>query len=82
MVATVDAVEVRIAVQHTSRELVLESAQTGDDITAAVQEALTADDGLLVLTDDHGRKVIVPADRLAFVDINEESARKVGFGSR
>ena len=82
MVATVDAVEVRIAVQHASRELVLESAETGDDIAAAVQQALSAEDGLLVLTDDHGRKVIVPADRLAFVDINEESARKVGFGSR
>jgi len=75
-------VEVRIAVQHTSRELVLESAQTGDEITEAVQQALAADDGLLVLTDERGRKVIVPTDRLAFVDIGEESARRVGFGSR
>lgn len=74
--------EVRIAVQHTARELVLESAQTGDEITKAVQEALQADDGLLVLTDERGRKVIVPTDRLAFVDIGEESARRVGFGSR
>ncbi len=74
--------EVRIAVQHTSRELVLESAQTGDEITAAVQQALTGDEGVLVLLDERGRKVIVPADRLAFVDIGEESARKVGFGSR
>lgn len=74
--------EVRIAVQHTSRELVLESAQTGDEITEAVQQALAADDGLLVLTDERGRKVIVPTDRLAFVDIGEESARRVGFGSR
>jgi hypothetical protein len=75
-------VEVRIAVQHTSRELVLESAQTGDEITEAVQQALQADDGLLVLTDERGRKVIVPTDRLAFVDIGEETARRVGFGSR
>ncbi len=74
--------EVRIAVQHTSRELVLESAQTGDEITAAVQQALTGDEGVLVLLDERGRKVIVPADRLAFVDIGEESTRKVGFGSR
>lgn len=74
--------EVRIAVQHTSRELVLESAQSGDEITEAVQDALSADDGLLVLVDERGRKVMVPVDRLAFVDIGEESARKVGFGSR
>lgn len=74
--------EVRIAVQHTSRELVLESAQSGDEITEAVQQALTAEDGLLMLLDERGRKVIVPVDRLAFVDIGEESSRKVGFGSR
>jgi len=75
-------VEVRIAVQHTNRELVLESAQSGNEITTAVQQALQADDGLLVLVDERGRKVIVPVDRLAFIDIGEESARRVGFGSR
>lgn len=74
--------EVRIAVQHTGRELVLESAQTGDQITEAVQQALDADDGLLVLVDERGRRVIVPVDRLAFIDIGEEAVRKVGFGSR
>ncbi len=74
--------EVRIAVQHVSRELILESAQTGEQITDAVQDALQADDGLLVLTDERGRKVIVPVDRLAYVDIGDESARRVGFGSR
>lgn len=74
--------EVRIAVQHVSRELILESAQTGEQITDAVQDALKADDGLLVLTDERGRKVIVPVDRLAYVDIGDESARRVGFGSR
>jgi hypothetical protein len=75
-------VEVRIAVQNASRELVVESAQSSEEIAQAVRDALTSPDGLLVLTDDRGRKVVVPADRLAFVDIGEESMRKVGFGSR
>lgn len=74
--------EVRIAVQNASRELVVESAQSSEEIAQAVRDALTSTDGLLVLTDDRGRKVVVPADRLAFVDIGEESMRKVGFGSR
>lgn len=74
--------EVRIAVQNASRELVVESAQSSEEIAQAVRDALTSPDGLLVLTDDRGRKVVVPADRLAFVDIGEESMRKVGFGSR
>jgi AcrR family transcriptional regulator len=76
------SVEVRIAVQNASRELVVESAQSSEEIAQAVRDALTSPDGLLVLTDDRGRKVVVPADRLAFVDIGEESMRKVGFGSR
>ncbi|CAN5901234.1 DUF3107 domain-containing protein [soil metagenome] len=74
--------EVRIAVQHTSRELVLESAQSNSEITDAVQEALSGAGKMLVLADERGRTIMVPADRLAFVDIGEESVRKVGFGSR
>lgn len=74
--------EVRIAVQHATRELVIESAQSGDEIEQAVQEALKGDDGLLVLADERGRRVVVPVERLAFVDIGEEAARKVGFAGR
>lgn len=74
--------EVRIAVQHTSRELVIESAQTSSEISDAVQEALSGEGKMLVLADERGRTVMVPADRLAFVDIGEESVRRVGFGSR
>ena len=36
---------------------------------------------MLVLTDTHGRKVLVPAASIGYVDIGEESARRVGFGS-
>ena len=38
-------------------------------------------DSVLVLTDAHGRKVIVPAASIGYVDIGEETARRVGFGS-
>lgn len=74
-------VEVKIGVQHAGRELVLESSQTPDEIQQAVAAALAGDRSLLALTDERGRRVIVPADRLAYVEIGESTERRVGFGS-
>jgi len=74
-------VEVKIGVQHANRELVLESEQSPDEVQQAVAEALSGKANLLQLTDDKGRRVIIPADRLAYVEIGEEAIRKVGFGA-
>ncbi|MEE1939181.1 DUF3107 domain-containing protein [Streptomyces sp. TRM 70361] len=73
--------EVKIGVQHAPREIVLESGQTADEIERTVAEALTGKSQLLSLVDENGRRVVVPADRLAYVDIGEPSTRKVGFGA-
>jgi hypothetical protein len=74
-------VEVKIGVQYASRELVLESTQSPDEITKAVAEALKADLGVLTLVDERGRRVLVPADKLAYVEIAESEQRRVGFGA-
>jgi hypothetical protein len=73
------SVEVKIGVQFASRELVLESAQTSADVAAAVSEALSAQSGVLSLVDEKGRRVIVPVDKLAYVEIDETAVRRVGF---
>jgi hypothetical protein len=72
-------VEVKIGVQFASRELVLESAQTPAEVEAAVTEALSGRGGTLNLVDDKGRVVIVPVDKLAYVEIAEAAPRVVGF---
>lgn len=72
--------EVRIGVQNAAREMVLESVQTPDEIAEAVRAA-AADGGLLTLEDDKGRRILVPADRLAYVEIGPSSSRRVGFGA-
>ncbi|HEV8056630.1 MAG TPA: DUF3107 domain-containing protein [Nocardioidaceae bacterium] len=73
--------EVRIGVQHANRELLLESAQSGEAVETAVAEALKSDERLLVLVDEKGRRIVVPTDKLAYVEIGEESSRRVGFGA-
>jgi hypothetical protein len=73
-------VEVKIGVQHAARELVLESAQSPQEVEKAVADALKADLGVLSLVDEKGRRVLVPADKLAYVEIAESEQRRVGFG--
>ena len=73
--------EVKIGVQFAPRELSLESSQTPDEVAQAVSEALRADIGVLTLVDEKGRRVLVPADKLAYVEIAENEQRRVGFGA-
>jgi hypothetical protein len=74
-------VEIKIGVQHASRELSVESSLTPDEVAAAVSDAVSGKTGVLVLEDEKGRRVIVPADRLAYVEIGEQTTRRVGFGA-
>jgi hypothetical protein len=74
-------VEVKIGVQFASRELVLESAQTPAEVEATVTEALSGEGGTLMLVDDKGRRVIVPVDKLTYVEIAETAPRMVGFSA-
>lgn len=72
--------DIKIGVQQTAREIVLESDQSPEDIDAAVRAAI-ADGGILSLVDNKGRRVIVPADRIAYVEISAATSRRVGFGT-
>lgn len=70
--------EVKIGVLHTGRELVLESAETPAEVEKTVSAALAEGTGLLQLVDEKGRRVMVPVDKLAYVEIAEQH-RPVGF---
>ena len=71
--------EVKIGVQNANRELVLDIDQSGDDVEKAIAQAIES--GLLSLTDTKGRRVVVPADKLAYVEIGSPSVGQVGFRS-
>ena len=71
--------EVKIGVLHTPREIVLESGQSPAEVEDIVAEALKSVDGRLSLTDEKGRKIIVPANLVAYVEIAHADVRRVGF---
>ena len=72
--------EVRIGVQNVARELGFESSQSVDEVNAAVEEALKKG-GTLTLSDDKGRRYVVPVAALGYVHIGEQEKSRVGFGT-
>ncbi len=70
--------EVKIGVQNAARELVLDSPESADEVATAVSAALS-DGGVLSLADSKGRRVLVPVDKLAYVEIGTSTSGAVGF---
>jgi hypothetical protein len=73
-------VEVKIGVADSPRELVVASEKTPDEVQSLVDAALGPDGGTLVLSDDKGRRYVIPAARIAYVEIAPSEGRRVGFG--
>ena len=73
--------DVKIGVVFTPRELALEVDGAAADVAAAVDAVLSGGEPVLWLTDTKGRRVGVPADKIAYVEVSaDEAVRQVGFG--
>lgn len=73
--------EIKVGVQHVSRELVVEVSETAAEVEKAATQALSGENSVFTLTDEHGRKILVPATKIGYIDIGEENGRRVGFGA-
>ncbi|MGQ0774463.1 MAG: DUF3107 domain-containing protein [Pseudonocardiales bacterium] len=71
--------EVKIGVADSPRELLVSSADSPDQVEALVTEALRNNQGLLTLVDEKGKRYVIPASRVAYVEIGPAAGRKVGF---
>jgi len=72
-------VEVKIGIVESPRELVVSSDQTPDEVQKLVDASLNGGDPLLKLVDEKGRRFLVRADQIAYVEI-APAERRVGFG--
>jgi hypothetical protein len=74
--------EVRIGVVYTPREIVLEMSDDADAVSKTIEAGLSEKGAaMLWLTDSKGRRVGIPTDKLAYVEIaGPDADRKVGFG--
>ena len=74
--------EVKIGIQSVPRELVVETDVPADEIERQLASVL-ADSGHSVFTlpMSKGGKILVPADKIAYVEFGVPEARRVGFGN-
>ena len=77
---TLGHVDIKIGILNVAREVSIESTLTGEEVSEKLAEAV-ASNGVLDLSDDKGRRVIVPAQSIGYIDLGPENARKVGFGA-
>jgi Protein of unknown function (DUF3107) len=73
-------VEVKIGVQSIRRELEIETNASAEEVERSLTQAV-ADGGLFILPDDKGGKIMVPADKIGYVEFTGLEQRRVGFGS-
>jgi hypothetical protein len=75
--------DVRIGVTQSTKELHLELADDADrdKLIAEIDAAVASDGQMLWLTDRKGRRVGVPAAKVAYVEVGSPEASRVGFGT-
>jgi hypothetical protein len=76
-------VDVRIGIVQTVKELEVELEQDADrDAVMAEIETALLSESVLWLTDRKGRRVGVPAAKVAYIEVGAPSSdRRVGFGA-
>ncbi|PFG16895.1 uncharacterized protein DUF3107 [Propionicimonas paludicola] len=72
--------EIKIGIRQVARELTVETDASAADVEADLKAALT-EGTVLALSDEKGRRILVPAAQIAYLDLGQEKARPVGFGS-
>ncbi len=73
--------EVHIGVVYTTKEITLEIDRSADDVVKAVEQAVGAKAPVLWLTDNKGRRVGIPSDKIAYVEVGaDDESHQVGFG--
>lgn len=73
--------EVKIGVVHSGRELSIDVEGGPEDVARIFEDAMTEGTHVVWLTDGKGRRLGIPLDKLAYVEIDQdEGTRRVGFG--
>ena len=74
--------EVKIGIHSVPRELVVETDVPADEVEQQLASALAdAAHSVFALPVSKGGKVLVPADKIAYVEFGAPEARRVGFGN-
>jgi hypothetical protein len=75
-------VEVKIGVQSVPREIVVETDTSAEEVERLLSTALAAGEhAVFALSVAKGGRIVVPADKIAYVEFGGAETRRVGFGN-
>ncbi|MGH2719582.1 MAG: DUF3107 domain-containing protein [Actinomycetota bacterium] len=74
-------IEVRIGVIESPKELILELEEGADDVIKKVNDASAESSKMVWLTDSKGKQIGLNIARIAYLEIEADRPRTVGFGA-
>ena len=72
--------DIELGIQNVARPVNFSTDESADNVSQAIAQAV-ADNATIDLTDDKGRRIIVPANALGYALIGSETKHAVGFGA-
>lgn len=73
--------DVKIGISDSTHELNIECENTQSEVIAKVNEAIKSS-LVLSLSDSKGREILVPFNKISYVEVGESADRRVGFASQ
>jgi hypothetical protein len=72
--------EISIGIQFAPRELTIETKASVEDVQRQIDEAFADGRKLLWFTDERGKQVAIPVDKVAYVEVgSDRDTKPVGF---
>jgi uncharacterized protein DUF3107 len=73
--------EIRIGVIESQKEISLQVDDKPEDLAKRIDDSVKNSTAMMWFVDDNGKRVGIPTEKLAYVEIDPESQpRSVGFG--
>ena len=73
--------DVKIGISDSTNELNIECENSQSEVIAKVTEAIKSS-SVLSLSDSKGREILVPFNKISYVEVGESADRRVGFASQ
>ena len=73
--------DVKIGISDSSHELNFECSNSQAEVIAKVNDAIKSS-SVLSLSDSKGREILVPFNKISYVEVGESADRHVGFANQ
>jgi hypothetical protein len=72
--------DIELGIQNVARPVNFTTDESAETVSAAIEQAV-AKNAIIDLSDNKGRRILVPAAALGYATIGSETRHAVGFGA-